>query len=54
MTAAKVNKISGEVQILNSLDHPNIVKYYEIYQDKDYLYIVMENCPGKTINDKII
>lgn len=26
--------VCDEVQILNSLDHPNIVKYYEIYQDK--------------------
>ena len=43
MTPRKVNEISMEVQILNSLDHPNIVKYYEIYEDKDSLYIVMEN-----------
>lgn len=53
MSAKKVNEISNEVQILNSLDHPNIVKYYEIYEDNSSLYIVMEQCQGKTIYDKI-
>lgn len=39
----QVELISQEVNVLNNLDHPNIVKYYEIYQDKESLYIVMED-----------
>ena len=31
-----------EVAILAMLDHPNIVKYVESYEDKRYMYIVME------------
>mmetsp|Transcript_11972 Transcript_11972/g.13610 ORF Transcript_11972/g.13610 Transcript_11972/m.13610 type:complete len:248 (-) Transcript_11972:598-1341(-) len=53
MKAKQINEISSEVQILNSLDHPNIVKYYEIYEDREALYIVMEQCVGYTIYDKI-
>lgn len=30
-----------ELEILKTLDHPNIIKFYEIYQDGLYFYIVM-------------
>ena len=32
----------AEVAILKSLDHPNIVKLYELYQDDKYYYLVTE------------
>jgi len=31
-----------EIAILAILDHPNIVKYVESYEDDRYMYIVME------------
>ena len=54
LSVKKVEMISNEVKILNSLDHPNIVKYYEIYQDKHNLYIVMENWRGETMFNKMV
>ena len=42
-----------EVAILNTLDHPNIVKYYETYNDQKYIYLVMEYCNGMKLFDKI-
>jgi calcium-dependent protein kinase len=36
------------------LDHPNILKVYEFYQDKDYLYIVTELCTGGELFDRIL
>jgi serine/threonine protein kinase len=38
--------IEEECKILANLDHPNIVKYYETYLDKKYMYIVMEYIGG--------
>ena len=35
-----------EVNILKKLDSPNVVKYYESYEDEEYVYLVMEYCPG--------
>ena len=42
-----------EVAILHSLDHPNIVKYYETYNDQKYIYLVMEYVNGIPLFDKI-
>lgn len=42
MSKSDIQEINSEVNILNELDHPNIVKYYEVYEDKKSLYIVME------------
>ena len=35
-----------ELDILRKLDHPNVVKLYEIYQDEGYFYFVLEYCSG--------
>lgn len=48
-----INSIKEEVKILTKLDHPNIVKYYETYDDVKYMYLVMEYCPGGELFDKI-
>lgn len=38
--------IIEEVNILRDLDHPNIVKYYETYEDDVYIHLVMEYLQG--------
>jgi calcium-dependent protein kinase len=43
--------IERELDCLRSLDHPNIVKFYEIYQDRKYFHIVMEYCSGGDLLD---
>lgn len=42
-----------EVAILNTLDHPNICKYFETYDDSKYIYLVMELISGGQLFDKI-
>lgn len=48
-----IEQIKEEVKILTTLDHPNIVKYYETYDDVKYMYLVMEYCSGGELFDKI-
>ena len=44
-----IDSIKREVDILRSLDHPNIVKYFETYEDECYLHIVMEYIAGDNL-----
>jgi calcium-dependent protein kinase len=48
-----LSSIKSEVKILTELDHPNIVKYFETYDDTKYIYLVMEYCNGGELFDKI-
>ena len=41
-----LDAIKREIEILKSLDHPNIVKYFETNEDEYYLHIVMEYIAG--------
>ena len=44
-----IDSIEREVDILRSLDHPNIVKYFETYEDDHFIHIVMEYIPGDNL-----
>lgn len=48
------DKFKLEISILAKMDHPNIIKLYEVFQDKRYVYLVMEECTGGELFDKII
>jgi calcium-dependent protein kinase len=39
-----VDKFNGEISILSTLDHPNIVKMYEYFEDDDNFYLITEFC----------
>ena len=43
-----------EIKILKELDHPNIIKFFETYEDKKYLHIVMEHCKGGELLERVI
>ena len=36
------------------IDHPNLIKYYEAYEDERYLHIVMELCTGGDLLERLI
>lgn len=47
-------KFLNEVNILKSLDHPNVVKLYEFYEENKKFHIVTELCEGGQLFDYII
>ena len=49
-----LEKFEREINILINTDHPNIIKIYEIFESQRSLYLVMEECKGGEIFDRII
>jgi calcium-dependent protein kinase len=43
-----------EFNVLRSLDHPNILRCYEIFEDSSRYYIVTEMCSGGELFDTIV
>ena len=54
LTEKDLQDLVKEVEIISNLDHPNIIKFFETYNDEYYFHIVMELCKGKEVFDKII
>ena len=48
------SRLVDELNILKALDHPNIIRVYELIQDSKFLNIVMEHCSGGELLDKLI
>jgi len=46
--------LKQEVEILNALSHPNIIKCYEVYDEEEYFYIVTELVTGGELFDRIL
>ncbi|CDW88681.1 protein kinase domain containing protein [Stylonychia lemnae] len=49
-----LQNLNNEIKILKVLDHPNIVKLYEIYQDQKNIYLITEYLEGGELFDLIL
>jgi len=43
-----------EVGLLQTIQHSNIIRYYDFYEDVHFLYVVMELCKGGEVFGKIV
>ena len=43
---SQLKELQTEIRILKQLDHPNVVRLYETFEDKHKIKIVMELCTG--------
>ncbi len=50
----KINTLIREIETLSMVDHPNIIKYYETYNDVRYFHIIMEYCTGGDLFEHIL
>jgi len=46
--------LQQELEIMRKLDHPNIVKLYEHFEDKKYTYFILELCEGGELYDRLV
>ncbi|CAC9698999.1 calcium-dependent protein kinase 5 [Plasmodium sp. DRC-Itaito] len=49
-----IERLKREILIMKQMDHPNIIKLYEVYEDNEKLYLVLELCDGGELFDKIV
>ncbi|CAE8591961.1 unnamed protein product, partial [Polarella glacialis] len=49
-----MQKLHEEIEIMRLLDHPNIVRFQESFEDRRCLYIVLELCEGGELFDRIV
>ena len=49
-----LKQFQREIDILMKTDHPNIIKLYEVFQTNNSLYLIMEECHGGELFDRIL
>ena len=54
LSIKNLEKFEREINILIKSDHPCIIKLYEIFESNRSLYLIMEECKGGEVFDKII
>ena len=47
------DEVKNEINILKHIDHPNILKIYEFFEDEKKLYIIMEFCDAGDLAKKM-
>jgi calcium-dependent protein kinase len=48
------DRFKAEIALMKIMDHPNIIKLYETFEDHRNVYLIMELCSGGELFDKII
>ena len=46
--------LTREIEILKTVEHPNIIQIREVFEDNDHVFIVTELCTGGELFDHII
>ena len=49
-----INEYMQKVELQAQLDHPNVLSYSEVFEDKDYLYLVSDYMRGGELYDAIV
>lgn len=54
MSQEEEESFKSEMAVLRKLDHPNILKLYEVFEDQKKYFLVTEYCKGGELFDEII
>jgi serine/threonine protein kinase len=48
-----IDKLRRELDLLIELDHPNIIKLHQVFEDERYMHLVTDVCYGGDLFDRI-
>lgn len=51
---SRIESLRREIEILRCVDHPCIIKLYDVYEDDRFIHLVTELCKGGELFDRII
>ena len=54
MSRLEKQRLKEEISILTKMDHQNVVKFFEVFEDNKRYYIVTELCTGGELFDMIM
>jgi len=49
-----IDLLKREIYIMKKVNHPHILKLFEVYEDEDYFWLVLELVEGLELFDKIV
>jgi len=49
-----VERFKQEIALMKMMDHPNIIKLFESFEDRKNVYLILELCTGGELFDRII
>ncbi|KAL7558895.1 hypothetical protein ACA910_019430 [Epithemia clementina (nom. ined.)] len=54
LTAEDETALKDEINVLQEMNHPNIIRLYEVFNEKEYYYLVTEKMSGGELFDRIV
>ena len=55
LTTLQANeKLKKEIEILKQVNHPNIIRIYEFFEEEKRLFVVLEKCQGGEVFEEIL
>ena len=49
-----LKKVEREIAVLKLLDHPHVMRMYDVYETSKYLFLVLEYCQGGELFDYLV
>jgi calcium/calmodulin-dependent protein kinase I len=46
--------LKDEIEVLREMDHPNIIKLFAVFDERDHFYLVTEHMIGGELFDRIV
>jgi serine/threonine protein kinase len=54
LTPEDESALKDEIQVLSELKHPNIIRLYDVFEEKQFYYLVTERMMGGELFDRIV
>lgn len=53
-TCTPIEKVEREIAIMKLIDHPHVLGLSDVYENKKYLYLVLEHVSGGELFDYLV